>query len=117
MDRELFENRKKTLYEFICDDFYVPMKTKEIAIMLRVEKERRGELQEVLDALVEAGKIEVTKKGKYIRATARDCTGVYTANSRGFGFVSVEGEEEDIFISEENKIGRASCRERVFVVV
>ncbi len=105
MDRELFENRKKMLYEFICDDFYVPMKTKEIAIMLRVEKERRSELQEVLDALVEAGKIEVTKKGKYIKATDRYSVGVYTANSRGFGFVTVEGEEEDIYIPEENTHG------------
>ncbi len=105
MEREQFEKRKKTLYEFICDDFYVPMKVKEIAIMLRVAKEQRHELQEVLDALVEEGKIEVSKKGKYAKASEKLVVGTYTANSRGFGFVTIEGEDEDIFIPEENARG------------
>lgn len=105
MDREQFEARKKMIYAFICDEFYVPMKVKEIAIMLRVEKEQRSELQQVLDALVEEGKIEITKKGKYIKASEAFTTGVYTGNSRGFGFVTIEGEEEDIFIPEENTNG------------
>lgn len=105
MEKEQFEKRKKTLYDFICDDFYVPMKVKEIAIMLRVSKEQRHELQEVLDALIEEGKIEVSKKGKYAKATEKYLVGTYTANSRGFGFVTIEGEEEDIFISEENARG------------
>lgn len=105
MEKEQFEKRKKTLYDFICDDFYVPMKVKEIAIMLRVSKEQRHELQEVLDALIEEGKIEVSKKGKYTKAAEKYLVGTYTANSRGFGFVTVEGEEEDIYISEENAHG------------
>lgn len=105
MDREQFEDRKKMLYAFICDELYVPMKVKEIAIMLRIEKEQRGELQQILDALVEEGKIEISKKGKYTKATEAFTTGVYTGNSRGFGFVTIEGEEEDIFIPEENTNG------------
>lgn len=105
MDKEQFENRKKMLYDFICDDLYVPMKTKEIAIMLRVEKAQRGELQGILDALVEEGKIEISKKGKYTKSSEKYSTGVYTGNSRGFGFVTIEGEEEDIFIPEENTNG------------
>lgn len=105
MDNEQLEKRKKTIYEFICDELYVPMKTKEIALMLRVEKGQRGELQQVLDALLEDGKIELTQKGKYVKSTEAHSTGVYTGNSRGFGFVAIEGEEEDIFISEENTNG------------
>ena len=42
MDRELFNERKKTIYNFICDEFYVPMKVKEIAIMLNVPKTQRN---------------------------------------------------------------------------
>lgn len=105
MKREQFESRKRMLYEFICDEMYVPMKIKEIAIMLRVSKERRSELQEVLDALVEEGKIELTKKGKYVKATERYSVGIYTGNNRGFGFVTIEGDPEDIFIPEENTNG------------
>ena len=36
MDREALEKRKKIVYEFICDDLYVPMKAKEIAMILQV---------------------------------------------------------------------------------
>ena len=50
---QTFEKRKKVIYDFICDDFYIPMKVKEIATVLQVSKEQRRELQEVLDALVD----------------------------------------------------------------
>ena len=48
---QTFEKRKKVIYDFICDDFYIPMKVKEIATVLQVSKEQRRELQEVLDAV------------------------------------------------------------------
>ena len=56
---QTFEKRKKVIYGFICDDLYVPMKIKEIAVILQIPKEQRQELKEVLDALVEEGKISV----------------------------------------------------------
>lgn len=105
MEKELLQERKKTIYQFICDDLYVPMKAKEIAAVLSVPKEMRKELQEVLDALVSEGKIEVTSKGKYIKSDGKYLTGTFTAHPRGFGFVSVEGEEEDIFIPESQVHG------------
>ena len=71
MEKTVFEERKKTIYEFICDEFYVPMKVKEIAIMLNVPKTQRNELQQVLDALVADGKIEVSVKGKYSTASSK----------------------------------------------
>ena len=80
MEREIFNERKKTIYDFICDEFYVPMKIKEIAIMLNVPKTQRQELQEVLDALVADGKIEVSVKGKYSKATSKFLTGIFTAH-------------------------------------
>ena len=100
MDKELLKERKKTIYDFICDEFYVPMKIKEIAIMLSVPKEQRRELQEVLDELVCDGKIEVSAKGKYSKSEGKYLTGIFTAHQRGFGFVTVPGEDEDIFIPE-----------------
>lgn len=99
-----FEKRKKVIYDFICDDFYVPMKLKELAIMLQVPKEARGDLKKVLESLEADGKIRVTQKGKYVKGEATTITGVYQAHPRGFGFVVVEG-EEDIFISEEDRNG------------
>ena len=46
-----FERRKKTVYDFICSDVYVPMKIKELAIFFQVAKEDRAELEDVLQAL------------------------------------------------------------------
>lgn len=105
MDKEILQERKKMIYQFICDELYVPMKVKEIAVILNVPKTQRGELQEVLDALVAEGKIEVSAKGKYTKAESKFLTGVFTAHPRGFGFVTIEGEDEDIFISESQVNG------------
>lgn len=105
MRQELLEERKKTIYEFICDELYVPMRIKEMAILLNIPKTHRHELQEVLDALVSEGKVEISTKGRYSRGTRPNLTGVFTAHARGFGFVTVEGEDEDIFISQNDTNG------------
>ena len=113
---QTFEKRKKVLYDFICDDFYIPMKIKEIAIVLQIPKEQRGELKEVLDALEAEGKIYVSKKGKYAKGQAKRLTGTFQANARGFGFVLQEGEDEDVFISEDNIGGAFQGDEVEFII-
>jgi len=105
MDRKLLEDRKKMIYEFICDELYVPMKLKEMAMVLQVPKNQRAELLEVLDVLAAEGKIEVSKKGKYVKSQSSTVCGTFISNAKGFGFVSVEGEEEDYFIAGENRAG------------
>ncbi len=102
MEKEQLEKRKKVIYDLICDDAYVPMKIKEIAILLNIPKEQRSELEEVLQALIDEGKIELSRKGKFAKASGRICSGTFLANPRGFGFVEVEGLEQDIYISEED---------------
>lgn len=111
-----FEKRKKVIYDFISDDFYVPMKIKEIAMILQVPREQREELKQVMDALVEEGKITVSKRGKYTKGEARRLTGVFQAHPRGFGFIVREGEEEDIFIPEENVSGAFQGDEVEFII-
>jgi ribonuclease R len=100
-----FQERKQTIYALICDELYVPMKTKEIAILLDIPKSDRSSLQEVLDALVAEGKVEVSKKGKYSKAQPKIFTGVFESSARGFGFVRLEDEEEDIFIGKDDRGG------------
>ena len=110
-----FEKRKKIIYDLICDDFYVPMKIKEIAMLLQIPREQREELKEVLDALEAEGRIYVSKRGKYAKGQAKRLTGTFQANARGFGFISREGEEEDIYIAEENRGGAFQGDEVEFV--
>ena len=105
MTQDELRQKKESVYGLICSDFYVPMKIKEMAIFLQVPKERRQELQEVLDALLQEGKIEVSQKGKYQKSRGVFLTGVFTAHPKGFGFVSVDGMEEDVFIPEDQVHG------------
>ena len=105
MDNELFEQRKRMIYDFICDELYVPMKLKELAILMQVPKKDRAELVRVMDALVMDGKVELTKKGKYIKSEKKYETGVFTSHPKGFGFVTIEGMDEDIFIPAEQVNG------------
>ena len=113
---QTFEKRKKLIYEFICDEFYVPMKLKELAILLQVPKEQRQELKRVMDSLEADGKVRVSSKGKYVKGEAKHLVGTFTAHQRGFGFVTIEGEAEDIFIGEDD-INGAFHNDQVEIVI
>ena len=116
MADKTFEERKKIIYDFINDPRYVPMKQKELAIILQVDKKDREELNKVLDELLSEGKISLSKRGRYGKAEIKKVVGVYTSHAKGFGFVSVEGEEQDIFIGE-NDAGDAFLGDTVEVVI
>ena len=105
MSREELEKRKKVVYELICSEFYVPMKLKEMAIFMEIPKEQREELSEVLETLLLEGKIEVSQKGKYQKSKGKFLTGVFSAHPKGFGFVTVDGMDADLYISEDDVHG------------
>ena len=111
-----YEYRKKMIYDFMCEDMYVPMKIKELCIVLGVTKQDRPVLERILLELQEEGKIELSKRGKYSKAESKNVTGVFTAHQRGFGFVTIEGENEDIFIPGD-KVNGAMHMDRVEITV
>lgn len=111
-----FEKRKKVIYDLICDDLYTPMKFKELAMLLQVPKEKRDELRQILEALESEGKIYLSKRGKYCRGEAKRLTGIFRASLKGFGFVVIEGEEQDIYIAEEDT-NTAMDQDEVEVVI
>lgn len=111
----LNENKEK-IYQMICDDLYVPMKIKEMAILLQLPKERRGELEFILDQLIQEGKIQITKKGRYQKAQSIKYTGTFVSNARGFGFVEIEDQDEDIFIPEQFTMN-AMSKDKVEVTI
>ena len=65
MTEEQLTQRKSMILKLVEEPAYVPMKLKEMAILLDVPKGQREELKEVLDALLAEGKIGISKKGKY----------------------------------------------------
>lgn len=113
---ELFEQRKAMLVSLMNETAYVPMKLKELAILLNVPKEQREELKAVLNALLSEGKISISKKGKFGKAEAFALTGTFFGHPRGFGFVTAEGQEEDIFIPADRTNG-ALHGDRVQIVI
>lgn len=118
MDKEILQSKKELLFEVITNKSYHPMKFKELAGLLQVPKEEREDLKIVLNALVADGRITVDASGKYKEQNANIKIGIFSGTSRGFGFVTLEGDEggEDIFIPERETNG-ALNKDRVQVCI
>lgn len=99
------EKRKKVICDLVNDPIYVPMKEKELAMLLQVSKEDREEFRRILQELLAEGKLMLTVKGKYMKSNGKVLTGTFISNSKGFGFVEIEGREEDLFIPEDKTNG------------
>ena len=69
-----------------------------------------------MEALESEGKIYLSKRGKYCRGEAKRLTGIFRASLKGFGFVVIEGEEQDIYIAEEDT-NTAMDQDEVEVVI
>ena len=109
----LYEERKETVFSFIKDKEYRPMRVKDIAAFMQVPYNEIQLLYDIIDELEADGKIVTTKKGKIVAAESlHQYAGTFTGNSRGFGFVSVEGMENEIFIPA-NATNGAMHKDRV----
>ncbi len=112
------DKRKKVILDLMEADFYVPMKEKELAVMLQVTKEDRPELNRILNELLAEGKLSITKKGKFVKAKNADkeLVGTFISHSKGFGFVEIDGREEDLYIPE-NYVNGAFHKDTVRVAL
>ena len=116
MDKQKLEEKKETVYGFITNKGYTPMKPKEIAQFLSVPRAEKEEFAEVLDALVADGKIIIDQRGKVKKADEGSVAGVFCGTNKGFGFVTVEGEYGDIFIAPDNVNG-ARDKDKVLISI
>ena len=126
MKKEKLEKRKKVVLSLFRHPQYKPMRMKEIAMVFDLPKGRRKELYPVLDALVEEGLAVVDRRGRYEAAdrvakkkkenTQIYVEGTFIGNSKGFGFVEVEGAQDDIYIPEEDT-GQAMHLDKVKVQI
>lgn len=125
------KKRKKIVYDLICCKEYQPMRAKDLAVLLQVPAGKREELHEILDMLLEEGKVTVNKRGKYEavrgfkkeqekeekkgkrdkkekkkKETQKYLIGIFAGHAKGFGFVELLDENgEDIYIPEEETGG------------
>lgn len=100
MQEERMHEREHMILSFVEDEHYRPMKIKEMAALMNVPKKQRGEFHEVLDRLIAKGKIAINRRGLVGLPEENIVVGEFMATQKGFGFVRVEGQKEDIFIPE-----------------
>ena len=111
---ERIEEKKKIILDILAGEFYVPMKIKELAIVLNVPKNNREELAYVVNLLESEGKLVITKRGKIMlpeklgkveeKMESDLIEGIFESNQRGFGFVRME-DGDDIFVPESQVHG------------
>ncbi len=153
MKKKDIERRKKFILDLMGDPVYKPMRLREMASLLRLSKEEKRDLYDVLDELCEEGKASVDSKGRYEKVRGKwkkkkehhlqgenkkeyrkkeerrgrkerreeipegiQAEGIFIGHPKGFGFVEIEGQDEDIFIPEDST-GTAMHQDRVRIII
>ena len=158
MSKKDMDRRKKFILELMGDPIYQPMRLREISSLLRLSKEEKRELYDVLDELCEEGKVSVDRKGRYEKVKGKwkkkkddryyddrreeygseygrkkkdknkkdknkkeqpegiQAEGTFIGHPKGFGFVEIEGQAEDIFIPESDT-GTAMHQDKVRIII
>ena len=98
------EEQQQKILDLMKDDDYVPMKAKELAMIMRVPKNEYGDFLEVLGDLELEMKIQKNRKNRYRLVEKTYYDGIYRKNQKGFGFVRLEDQEDEIYISKENSL-------------
>ena len=100
LDKLILEEKKKMIYEYMTSKDYKPVKIKEMAGILQVPRREKVDFHEVIDSLVSDGKIMIDNRGLLKASSDQLKVGTFSGTAKGFGFVVIEGEQEDIFIPE-----------------
>ncbi|MFR2534585.1 MAG: ribonuclease R [Clostridia bacterium] len=103
------EEKEKMILEFMQEENYIPMKAKEIAMLLEVPKKEYNDFMVCLSHLEKDFKIQKNKKGKYnLLDENQYLIGTFHGNEKGFGFVKLEkdkeekGKQNEIYIAKSN---------------
>ena len=98
------KEKEQKILEFMQEDDYVPMRAKEIAMLMRVPKNEYNEFLELIGKLEMELKIQKNRKNRYKVSEKIYYDGIYKKNQKGFGFVKIEEREEEVYISKENSL-------------
>ncbi len=97
-ENEIFDVKKAMLEELFTSKEYKPMRFKDLVALMQVPRASKYELKAVLDQLISGGKIIIDAQGLYKTPGDDMKVGMFSGTQRGFGFVILEGEEDDVFI-------------------
>lgn len=112
----LMEEKELKILDFMRSKEYVPMRAKEIAMLMRVPKKEYSDFLELLGNLELGFKIEKNRKNRYRIVDKTYYEGIYRKNQKGFGFVKIEEQDEEVYISKENSM-QALNGDRVLIEI
>lgn len=97
-------DRKERLISYFNSDAYVPLKLKELKIVLDVPEEDADEFAHLISQLEQEGKITISKRGSIVPLKSSDnlITGVLNCNASGKFAFAVRENEDDIYISSSD---------------
>lgn len=98
----MINKKEQIILEFMKDEEYVPIKAKEIGMILGVPKKDYPDFLRTIEELEQNFKIQKNRKNQYRLMEENFSEGIYRKNQKGFGFVKIENQEDEIYIAREN---------------
>ncbi len=111
-------DRKERLLSYFNSPGYVPLKLRELKVVLDVPEEDSEEFAKIITALESEGKITISKRGRIVPEIQNKnlCAGILSCNISGkFGFL-IREDEEDVYINLRD-MGGAIHGDRVRVKI
>ena len=92
------------ILEFMSSKEYIAMKPRELAYILGIPKDEYKEFMQILDKLENEFKVIKSRTNHYRLSTTQKYEGIYRKNAKGFGFVKVEGLDDEIYVTDNNSL-------------
>ena len=93
---------KEIIIDFMKSKDYVPMKSKELAYVLGVPKNKYQDFLMEIKKLEDEQKIVKNRKNKYRINEKEVYQGKYRKVQQGFGFVKIDERDDEIYVTKEN---------------
>ena len=88
------EERKQRILDLMKDEMYVPMKEKELAIIMQVSESDRPAFNKALQELILENRVTISKRGKYTLSDGNTVTGTDAMIDREAGLKYTQNDSE-----------------------